>query len=358
MGILSRIADHLPASKRAIRDLRSDVNELYELNRSINARIEQADNGINDNLNFRAEWLKSDNDGVSMRIETMLWQLYRNDNEDLQDAKKRFFASLPEANGGLRAMQLGCAKLLGEFDSLCKDNGLQYWIAFGTLLGAIRHQGFIPWDDDSDLGMMRSEIDRLIDIVSDDERYRISIVYDVWNFCKQVRFMYADINNPCFLDLFIFEESGNADKKTFEKQLELRMKMIAEMKDAPYYSEWKEKEFIPASDPLTTQIEETFAKYRSIEIDQGIIDAQATNGMLWGIENIYILSEYQWACSKQDVFPTQTISFEQIPCQAPNNLRKFTEDVYGDIYRVPKEISTHREHINKENLRALEDQES
>ena len=61
MGILSRIVDHLPASKRAIRDLRSDV---YELNRSINARIEQADNGINDNLNFRAEWLKSDNDGV------------------------------------------------------------------------------------------------------------------------------------------------------------------------------------------------------------------------------------------------------------------------------------------------------
>ncbi len=80
MGILSRIIDHLPASKRAIRDLRSDVYELYELNRSINARIEQADNGINDNLNFRAEWLKSDNDGVSMRIETMLWQLYRNDN--------------------------------------------------------------------------------------------------------------------------------------------------------------------------------------------------------------------------------------------------------------------------------------
>ena len=355
MSILSRITDHLPASKRAMRDLRSDV---YELNRSINARIEQADNGINDNLNFRAEWLKSDNDGVSMRIETMLWQLYRNDNEDLQDAKKRFFASLPKANGGLRAMQLGCAKLLGEFDTLCKDNDLQYWIAFGTLLGAIRHRGFIPWDDDSDLGMMRSEIDKLIDIVKDDERYRISIVYDAWNFCKQVRFMYADVNNPCFLDLFIFEESSNADKETFKKQLALRMKMIAEMKDAPYYSEWKEKEFIPASDPLTNQIEETFAKYRSIEIDQGIIDTQATNGMLWGIENIYILSEYQWACQKRDVFPTQPISFEQIPCQAPNNLRKFTEDVYGDIYRVPKDISTHREHINKENLRALEDQES
>lgn len=355
MGILSRIIDHLPASKRAIRDLRSDV---YELNRSINARIEQADNGINDNLNFRAEWLKSDNDGVSMRIETMLWQLYRNDNEELQDAKKRFFTSLPKANGGLRAMQLGCAKLLGEFDSLCKDNGLQYWIAFGTLLGAIRHQGFIPWDDDSDLGMMRSEIDKLIDIVSNDERYRISIVYDVWNFCKQVRFMYADINNPCFLDLFIFEESGNADKKVFETQLEVRMQMIAEMKAAPYFREWKRKEFIPASDPLSNQIEETFAKFRSIEIEWGIIESQPADGMLWGIENMYVLHDYQWVCRKQDVFPTQTVTFEQIHCQAPNNLRKFTEDVYGDIYRVPKDISTHCEHVSKEQLRSLEDQKS
>lgn len=357
MSILSRIADHLPASKRAIRDLRSDVYELYELNRSINARIEQADNGINDNLNFRAEWLKSDNDGVSMRIETMLWQLYRNDNEDLQDAKKRFFISLPKANGGLRAMQLGCAKLLGEFDTLCKDNNLQYWIAFGTLLGAIRHQGFIPWDDDSDLGMMRSEINKLINIVSNDGRYRISIVYDVWNFCKQIRFMYEDVNNPCFLDLFIFEESRSADKKAFEEQLGLRMKMIAEMKTASYYSEWKEKEFIPASDPLANRIEETFAKYRSIEMSQGIIDDQITNGMLWGIENIYFLSDYKWACQKREVFPTQTISFERILCQAPKNLRKFTEDVYGDIYRVPMDITTHCEHVSKEQLRALENQE-
>lgn len=254
-------------------------------------------------------------------------------------------------------MQLGCAKLLGEFDTLCKDNNLQYWIAFGTLLGAIRHQGFIPWDDDSDLGMMRSEINKLINIVSNDGRYRISIVYDVWNFCKQIRFMYEDVNNPCFLDLFIFEESRSADKKAFEEQLGLRMKMIAEMKTASYYSEWKEKEFIPASDPLANRIEETFAKYRSIEMSQGIIDDQITNGMLWGIENIYFLSDYKWACQKREVFPTQTISFERILCQAPKNLRKFTEDVYGDIYRVPMDITTHCEHVSKEQLRALENQE-
>lgn len=61
--------------------------------------------------------------------------------------------------------------------------------------------------------------------------------------------------------------------------------------------------------------------------------------------------------AKSEVFPTQTISFERILCQAPKNLRKFTEDVYGDIYRVPMDITTHCEHVSKEQLRALENQE-
>ena len=47
--------------------------------------------------------------------------------------------------------------LLDVFDEICKANGLKYWLMYGTLLGAERHRGFIPWDDDIDVGMEMSD---------------------------------------------------------------------------------------------------------------------------------------------------------------------------------------------------------
>lgn len=54
--------------------------------------------------------------------------------------------------------------LLDSFDQFCKKHQLQYFLAWGTLLGAIRHKGFIPWDDDIDLMMLREDYDRLVEL--------------------------------------------------------------------------------------------------------------------------------------------------------------------------------------------------
>jgi len=53
----------------------------------------------------------------------------------------------------LRKAQLIMLEMLVEFDAICQKHGLQYWLDSGTLLGAVRHQGFIPWDDDIDISM-------------------------------------------------------------------------------------------------------------------------------------------------------------------------------------------------------------
>lgn len=56
--------------------------------------------------------------------------------------------------------------ILIKIDQLCRDHNLKYSLAYGTLLGAIRHKGFIPWDDDADIMMPRDDYEKLIQIIN------------------------------------------------------------------------------------------------------------------------------------------------------------------------------------------------
>ena len=71
-------------------------------------------------------------------------------SEDLQNKLRQKYN--PDGSN-LREYQLYLVQLLQEFDKICKQIGVNYWISQGTVLGAIRHGGFIPWDDDIDVEM-------------------------------------------------------------------------------------------------------------------------------------------------------------------------------------------------------------
>lgn len=74
--------------------------------------------------------------------------------------------SLPE----MKEIEL---EILKVFHAFCAENNIRYFLAYGTLLGAIRYKGFIPWDDDIDVLVPREDYDRLVTLFQDSERYRL-----------------------------------------------------------------------------------------------------------------------------------------------------------------------------------------
>lgn len=90
--------------------------------------------------------------------------------------------------------------ILKVFSAYCKEHGLGYMLVYGTLLGAVRHKGFIPWDDDIDVGMVSDDYVRLESIAMEDpflddqKRYRLAVPGDMdypYSFMKVIDTKYV-----------------------------------------------------------------------------------------------------------------------------------------------------------------------
>ncbi len=75
---------------------------------------------------------------------------------------------IPKASGYMRIIQKLCFDGLCEIDRICRKHNLKYWLDFGTLLGAVRHDGFIPWDDDLDICMMAEDYEKFCQIAKEE----------------------------------------------------------------------------------------------------------------------------------------------------------------------------------------------
>lgn len=99
--------------------------------------------------------------------------------------------------------------LLLKLDEVCKKHNLRYWLAYGTLLGAVRHNGFVPWDDDIDVCMLREDYEKLLTLQDEfTSPYFLQTPYTdkgyYYSYCK-----IRNSNTTAFSKNFSFHFSSN-----------------------------------------------------------------------------------------------------------------------------------------------------
>ena len=112
-----------------------------------------------------------------------------------------------------------------DIDRICRENGLRYYLYAGTLLGAMNHKGFIPWDDDVDLVMYPDDFEKLARIIERDfsDRYEISKMNKLYVKGTKVVSHHSDDTHPIFIDISkLHHVPDQAWRRTLQrKQIEL-----------------------------------------------------------------------------------------------------------------------------------------
>ena len=361
MGLLHDATSRfVPPSSRSfhalfseVLDLRNDVrvlnDEVWKL-REQNMDLQKLCSELGDLVSASTSLLKDDFDAHDMHAKMMLWNIMQEDGESLESTKRRFFGTLPEAEGDLRLLQQGNSHLLFEFDAFCREHNVQYWLMFGTLLGAVRHGGFIPWDDDLDVGMMRGDIQKLIHVTKASDKYRISSAFDWHAHCWQLRFMYRDIDNPCFIDLFIFDYSKRYGAEVFGDLLSLRQSMIDEMNSADKLAFWnRDNPILDANDKssLSEDVWDVFRSYQAKAESINITSASCEDcsGITFSIENYCDSNDGILSYDIKDIFPVERLPFAGTAVSVPRDYLGILSGCYGDIWSLPKDIRSHYSHV-------------
>ncbi len=242
------------------------------------------------------------------------YYLYKKNNTDI--------TTIPPATGQVRDIQLANLALLKELDYVCKENGLKYWLDFGTLLGAVRHKGFIPWDDDIDTGMMREDYDKIIEAFKKSSRN--PDLYAEETFLGRSQTIIKVKHRKCphlFVDIFPHDYSNEVlskdDRIKKTKELyKIRLKL-------------KKDRSLDTSEKVVAAVKEIQSKI----IPDKYVEK---SDIQCGLE--YFYAEPIWVHSYDTIFPIKTIEFEGFSAMCMNKPEEYLSDIFGDYMAYPKKF--------------------
>ena len=152
--------------------LKKIITNLLPAYRAKNAVIDELE-GLYDSI----ESLKRKLEASEKKTEYLFYCLQHDKGESIGETKKRVFLNMPKADGSLREFQIASNYILRKLKEICNENGISFFLDGGTLLGAIRHHGFIPWDDDVDIGMMREDYNHLMEVLKNHDELEMHRYY-------------------------------------------------------------------------------------------------------------------------------------------------------------------------------------
>ena len=234
--------------------------------------------------------------------------------------------------GILRKAQLIILDMLIEFDAICKKHQLQYWLDSGTLLGAIRHQGFIPWDDDIDLSMPIEDYNKFLKIAQTelsndiffqtsqtDKNFKFDYIKLRSNKASIVEFHEKDkqikYHQGVFVDIFpmLTIENTEANKKLYDSTL----KKIRDVSSISLHTPNGKDDSVKRSS-LVASLKE---KHQGWENDKSKV--------IYGGEMPDVSAWFDI----EKVFPLTTMEFEGISFPVPNNPSHYLDAIYSFDYR-------------------------
>lgn len=230
-----------------------------------------------------------------------------------------------------------CVELLTFVANVNKKYDLEWWIDVGNLLGAVRHGYFVPWDDDTDIGMMRKDYNKLCTVIEKEiENHKlddiIQIVYrprpiygeNVTTFLQlYVRHKVSTGKTPRLagVDVFPYDFLKGYNKKSFDDEyLECRLAYFSDLNDKVGYDK--------ALDTLYEDLNLSWEKTDLIV--PGVEGA-------FGKRNLYKLMVLDY----DTVFPLKELPYGETVFPAPNDPHTYLKSVYGDYLSVPKAVRRH-----------------
>lgn len=279
---------------------------------------------------------------LAIKNQKLLWMTKKNDEVTLEESKALFWENFPKATGEMRILQCGNLFMMKALKKICDEIGVHFWLHGGTLIGGLRHQGFIPWDDDVDVGMTRHDLEKLKAACESDGEFELNVYYhDDHTFSRAYQFKRRDQRIPCFVDVFVFDfrrDTGDLEKKEIKNLIDTEhsamIRDFMALSPRPRAEDigcYRFGPFNAADRAKADEIIESHLKRLDICEKDG-------DYIYYSIENY----PFQYPLMEtEDIFPLQTIEFEGEEFEIPNNCEVFLKG-YGDYMNIPSDFGTPR----------------